>query len=270
MSMARKRQLAGPLLLLLGASAAHGFSLCNGPLLARGRATMTTSCVDQPWRLRRGARGERSAPLVMQERKEDGTARDSKWADTTPVLDEAAERVESVKAGVLSAVAGSVAMAPLAVTVTTAWFPSNAFDAQWELSHDGLAVMLGLFGLVYRYGQLLAHNCHVGFSCCKEPWLTKLCRTSKCSGAEGPQSTAQAGRCGGIRHHAHASHASGRVCTHSTSWLTRSRAGALILSALSGSDNALHVTYSHASLVSPHNALTGKCAHLSAFSGLTR
>ena len=88
---------------------------------------------------------------MMQERKEDGTAGDSKWADTTPVLDEAAERVESVKAGVLSAVAGSVAMAPLAVTVTTAWFPSNAFDAQWELSHDGLAVMLGLFGLVYRY-----------------------------------------------------------------------------------------------------------------------
>ena len=102
---------------------------------------------------------------MMQERKEDGTAGDSKWAYTTPVLDEAAERVESVKAGVLSAVAGSVEMAPLAVTVTTAWFPSNAFDAQWELSHDGLAVMLGLFGLVYRYGHLLAHLCHVGFCC---------------------------------------------------------------------------------------------------------
>ena len=168
MSMAHKHQLAGPLLLLLGASAAHGFSLCTGPLLARGRTTMTTSCVHQPWRLRRGAagvRGESSAPLVMQERKEDGNAGGSKGADATPVMDEAAERVESVKAGVLSAVAGSVAMAPLAVTVTTAWFPSNAFDAQWELSHDGLAVMLGLFGLVYRYGQLLPHKCHVGFSC---------------------------------------------------------------------------------------------------------
>jgi len=34
---------------------------------------------------------------------------------------------------------------------SSAWYPSDAFDAQWELAHDGLAVMLGLFGLVYRY-----------------------------------------------------------------------------------------------------------------------
>jgi len=34
-----------------------------------------------------------------------------KWA--APVLDESAERIESVKAGVLSAVVGSIAMAPI-------------------------------------------------------------------------------------------------------------------------------------------------------------
>ena len=72
-----------------------------------------------------------------------------KWS--APVLDESAERIESVKAGVLSAVAGSAAMTPIAVLVSSQWYPSNAFDAQWELAHDGLAVMLALFGLVYRY-----------------------------------------------------------------------------------------------------------------------
>ena len=30
---------------------------------------------------------------------------------------------------------------------SSAWYPSDAFSAQWELAHDGLAVMLGLFGL---------------------------------------------------------------------------------------------------------------------------
>jgi len=95
--------------------------------------------------------GGRRAPalrLRMQSPSDGGEGGD-KWK--APVLDEAAERVESVKAGVLSAVAGSVAMTPVAVLVSSQWYPSDAFSAQWELAHDGLAVMLALFGLVYRY-----------------------------------------------------------------------------------------------------------------------
>ena len=86
----------------------------------------------------------------MQKEGDEEGAGGGKWA--APVMDEAAERIESVKAGVLSAVAGSIAMTPIAVLVSSSWYPSDAFDAQWELAHDGLAVMLGLFGLVYRYG----------------------------------------------------------------------------------------------------------------------
>ena len=68
-----------------------------------------------------------------------------------PVEDEMRERIESAKTGVLSAVAGSIAMAPFALLENDTFYPSNAFTAQWELGHDGLAVMLALFGLVYRY-----------------------------------------------------------------------------------------------------------------------
>ncbi|EKX55238.1 hypothetical protein GUITHDRAFT_131487 [Guillardia theta CCMP2712] len=42
-------------------------------------------------------------------------------------------------------------MAPLAVIEKSSFYPSDAFSAQWELAHDGLAFMLALFGLVYRY-----------------------------------------------------------------------------------------------------------------------
>jgi len=53
----------------------------------------------------------RSAALRMQ--GDDGG--DGKWS--VAVQDEAAERIESVKAGVLSAVAGSIAMAPIGVAL---------------------------------------------------------------------------------------------------------------------------------------------------------
>jgi len=47
-----------------------------------------------------------------------------------------------------------------ALLASSEWYPSDAFSAQWELAHDGLAVMLGLFGLVYRYGKSeLARAC---------------------------------------------------------------------------------------------------------------
>jgi len=55
------------------------------------------------------------------------------------------ERTESAKAGVASLLAGSAVSIPLAVV------SPDAFSAQWELAHDGLAVMLLLFGVVYRY-----------------------------------------------------------------------------------------------------------------------
>jgi hypothetical protein len=57
----------------------------------------------------------------------------------------AEERIESVKAGAASLLAGSVTSIPLALV------SPSAFSAQWELAHDGLAVMLLLFGVVYRY-----------------------------------------------------------------------------------------------------------------------
>lgn len=102
--------------------------------------------------------GGRAPALRMRMQSPDGG---EKWANAP--LDEARERIESVKAGVLSAVAGSVAMTPVAVLVNSDWYPSNAFDAQWELAHDGLAVMLGLFGLVYRYAVRQDPNPQVYF-----------------------------------------------------------------------------------------------------------
>lgn len=57
----------------------------------------------------------------------------------------AAERIESVKVGGVALLVGSLASIPLALVAP------DAFSAQWELGHDGLAVMLLLFGVVYRY-----------------------------------------------------------------------------------------------------------------------
>jgi len=59
----------------------------------------------------------------------------------------AEERINSGKAAVASAVAGSVAALPVAVAAGAL----SGFTPQWELSHDVLAVQLALFGVVYRY-----------------------------------------------------------------------------------------------------------------------
>ncbi len=72
-----------------------------------------------------------------------------KWA--TPIEDETKERFESVKTGIVAAISGSIAMAPFALLTQKSFYPSDALSAQWELSHDGLAIMLALFGIVYRY-----------------------------------------------------------------------------------------------------------------------
>jgi len=57
----------------------------------------------------------------------------------------AEERAASAKVGVASLLSGSLASIPLALAAP------DSFTAQWELAHDGLAVMLLLFGVVYRY-----------------------------------------------------------------------------------------------------------------------
>jgi hypothetical protein len=80
---------------------------------------------------------------------EENPENNRKWAIS--IEDENSERVESVKAGVLSALSGSVSMTPFALIVQNSFYPTNAFSSQWEFSHDGLAIMLFLFGVVYRY-----------------------------------------------------------------------------------------------------------------------
>lgn len=56
-------------------------------------------------------------------------------------------RVESVKSGVFGALGGSIGSLPVAVLI--GYF--QHFNAQWELSHDALALSLFLFGITYRY-----------------------------------------------------------------------------------------------------------------------
>jgi len=56
-------------------------------------------------------------------------------------------RIESVKSGLFGAIGGSVGSLPIAVLI--GYF--QHFNAQWELSHDALALSLFLFGVTYRY-----------------------------------------------------------------------------------------------------------------------
>ena len=69
-----------------------------------------------------------------------------KWAAD---VDEFAERIQSGKAAGLSAIAGSVIHAPIAVS--GAIILGRGFTGDWEFSVDMLAVSLALFGVVYRY-----------------------------------------------------------------------------------------------------------------------
>lgn len=56
-------------------------------------------------------------------------------------------RIESVKSGIFGALGGSIGSLPVAVII--GYF--QKFNAQWELSHDALALSLFLFGVTYRY-----------------------------------------------------------------------------------------------------------------------
>ena len=62
------------------------------------------------------------------------------------------DRVESAKAGAAALIFGSVAFAPVALLE-----PSH-FTPQWELACDSLALMLGLFGVTYRYAARTDDN----------------------------------------------------------------------------------------------------------------
>ncbi|GAB5364236.1 hypothetical protein AAMO2058_000952200 [Amorphochlora amoebiformis] len=69
--------------------------------------------------------------------------RPGKWE--VDIKDENKERLESIKAAVLGAVAGSLVGSPIAL------LSPNRLTPQWEFDHDALAVSLALSALVYRY-----------------------------------------------------------------------------------------------------------------------
>ena len=73
-------------------------------------------------------------------------SRDAKWSSD---VNEFAERINSGKALVLSAVVGSLGAAPF--NVAGAFIFGQGLTAEWEFRTDMLAVCLGLFGVVYRY-----------------------------------------------------------------------------------------------------------------------
>ena len=110
-------------------------------LMSRSMSRLSNVCS-----LRRTAARSTTWTMNMDE---DQNKPSEKWA--TPIENESLERIESVKAGFLSAISGSIAMTPFALVADKSFYPSTAFSAQWELSHDGLAIMLALFGIVYRY-----------------------------------------------------------------------------------------------------------------------
>ena len=114
--------------------------------------------IQKPKILQIASKSEKASPLFMQKRfsarlamtsNGDENGSSEKWS--SPVENEMLERVESAKSGVLSAISGSIVMAPFALLAQKSFYPTEAFSAQWEFSHDGLAIMLGLFGIVYRY-----------------------------------------------------------------------------------------------------------------------
>lgn len=72
-----------------------------------------------------------------------------KWINED--VNQGLERIESVKAAVLSAVGGSLAAAPVSVVEALANGGAGGFDGQWEFNTDMLAVELFLFGVCYRY-----------------------------------------------------------------------------------------------------------------------
>eukprot|EP00468_Gymnochlora_sp_CCMP2014_P001510 CAMPEP_0167741656 /NCGR_PEP_ID=MMETSP0110_2-20121227/980_1 /TAXON_ID=629695 /ORGANISM="Gymnochlora sp., Strain CCMP2014" /LENGTH=207 /DNA_ID=CAMNT_0007625737 /DNA_START=66 /DNA_END=689 /DNA_ORIENTATION=+ len=95
----------------------------------------------QPLRVRSFSSRSKDAQLKVSA-EEDSTGR-TKWS--VDVQNENAERLESVKAAIVGAVAGSLVAAPIAL------LSPNRLTPQWEFDHDALAATLALGALVYRY-----------------------------------------------------------------------------------------------------------------------
>ena len=72
--------------------------------------------------------------------------------------DLAAKRAESGKAGAVSLVAGTAGSLPFLLLGKAAQIPPGYSDALWEFQADGLALMLLLFGVVYRYAVRADEN----------------------------------------------------------------------------------------------------------------
>ena len=87
------------------------------------------------------------------------------------------ERTESVKAFIVASVTGSLVAAPVKLSMLLA--QGNSLD-QWEYSTLALAIMLGLFGVVYRCtvrvddNDMLKQGCVGAFALCRALALTNV------------------------------------------------------------------------------------------------
>ena len=72
--------------------------------------------------------------------------------------DLAAKRAESGKAAAASLVAGTAGGLPFLLLAKFAQIPPGYSDPTWEFQADGLALMLLLFGVVYRYAVRTDEN----------------------------------------------------------------------------------------------------------------
>jgi hypothetical protein len=91
----------------------------------------------------------RSARLVSYRSSTSLFAKENKIETT-----QFAERIESVKSGIVAAVAGSIGFAPYAIIAGLI----QGFDGNWEFNHDMFALTLGLFGITYRYAVRNSSN----------------------------------------------------------------------------------------------------------------
>ena len=68
--------------------------------------------------------------------------------EKVPEPDLTEDRIQSVKFGAISALSGSLISAPVSVAYA---FLNSEFNAQWEFQTDTFAILLFLYGLIYRY-----------------------------------------------------------------------------------------------------------------------
>jgi len=83
--------------------------------------------------------------------------RSSLSSDGGSFIAQGKERIESVKAAVVSTLAGSLANAPFSVFGGLI-FDGGRLTPTWEFNNDALALQLFLFGVVYRYAVRTDEN----------------------------------------------------------------------------------------------------------------